>query len=99
MSHEVFNPRLNTQDTPANDINVFPNPSKAGQTLSLTSNNQSIEQVVLLDVAGRSYNLSINKTSPQEIQLGLSSQLNPGIYLLRLTLEDGSSLIKKLAVQ
>ncbi len=85
------------------DLQVYPNPVKAGQSITIARNNGNFYpgQVQLLSSSGQLvHRFQFSSTQQSSFQISLPSSLKPGLYFLQMT-EPGtqSSFTKKLIVQ
>ncbi|MGY0426922.1 MAG: glycoside hydrolase domain-containing protein, partial [Polaribacter sp.] len=80
-----------------NKITAFPNPIKSELKLQLSSSILSIKNIKLISMDGR---LILNKTvlgNPLNEKLDIST-INSGIYIIKIKLNDGSIIDKKLSI-
>jgi len=86
---------VNIYSADITDINVYPNPVKAGSnlTIDLINYTQASIEVELLDVTGRVV-LNEKYNNNQIISLEISSQLEAGIYSLRIGNQIQKLIIK-----
>jgi hypothetical protein len=79
----------------ASTFSVYPNPTNASFTARGFGNGNGV--LSLLDLNGR---LLLSKAfSGNEVEVGLASGTPSGIYLLKISMDDGSSYVDKLTVQ
>ncbi|MEO6348998.1 MAG: CotH kinase family protein, partial [Aquaticitalea sp.] len=85
---------IDEPDTNVSVTKIFPNPSKG--LVFIENKSMPIKKVQVYDLLGRLV-LTTNGRS-NKIQLDLSKQRS-NIYILKITLEDDSSLVKKVSKQ
>ena len=79
----------------ASSIKMFPNPTS--DLLRIESSLVGLSGVEVMDLSGRTV---MNKQTLNSTQITLDVEsLTPGAYLVRMSTEDGSSLVKHLVVQ
>jgi hypothetical protein len=88
----VWNEPLSTDENSIEDLVVYPNPTINNQINIDTQNNNPLN-VKILDVNGRVVFKKDNFTERQ-----LLFELNPGLYLLKISNEN-SNIVKKLLVK
>jgi hypothetical protein len=72
-------------------LSVYPNPSVG--SLNVSTNNISVKQVQLLDLTGKIiYSSSTNNTID-------TSRMSKGLYLLKVTADDGATASRKVVLQ
>ena len=78
------------------DFNIYPNPV-SNNYFSIQTDNEIIKNVAILDMEGKTvFRKNFDKEiSNTEIRYG---KLNPGLYLVKITTENGSG-IKKLLIE
>lgn len=81
-----------------NDIRIFPNPTDGAVQIELNQSQTPLRTVGVFDLHGRKVylNETFNNTETQTFQLG---NLDPGIYVLSITLSDGRVISKKVAIR
>lgn len=85
---------INDLTTNFTDTKVFPNPSKG--YVYIQNKNMPIVKAQVYDQLGRL--ILVNNIQSNEIQLDLNGKTK-SIYILKVTLEDGTSVIKKIIKQ
>lgn len=91
-----FNETLSIATNDFNQVNIFPNPTEGIITIH-TSNDNHLKMASVYDILGKQVAIFSNETSENLLNWNLES-LNSGIYLVRLTLADGSGSTKKIIV-
>lgn len=84
-----------------NIISVFPNPTTDNITITLNQTNEELFTIELLDVTGRKIKTFINNealSKQKTISLNLEN-INAGIYFLKITGSDNTSVTKKIIKQ
>ena len=76
---------LSTEEFSQSRINVYPNPVK--DILNIKSDIPNIESITITDLNGRTVK-SINYNTVSEVNCNISD-LNSGIYFLRIASTDG----------
>jgi hypothetical protein len=74
------------------EIEVFPNPT--WDSITVKWGNQQLQKISILDKAGKEIQTKILLKSQREAIL--SPRLSPGMYLIRLTTENGDSIVKTI---
>ena len=73
---------------------VYPNPAKDNITLDAGSNSILEENIIIIDMLGKTYNLPVLRKSENSLfEINLSS-LNEGIYFIRIQNEAEFELIR-----
>jgi hypothetical protein len=83
-------------------LNVYPNPLHQKFTLSLSPEYKGMVGLQLADVVGRVYELGKMplRNGGTVIELNVARlNLSPGVYFLRVNVEDGKTQVMKLIVQ
>lgn len=80
---------LSVEDFVVSDVNIFPNPSKDNWSIKL--NNQIIKSITIYNVLGKEVSF-LNPNSEEVLING--SDLNDGIYLAKISTDEGSKTIK-----
>lgn len=82
---------ISTEETiqPENRITIFPNPISNGQALQF---DKTVKAIEIIDINGRSIAQSVNNTM-------ILSNINPGLYLVKLTNEENKVQLSKLMVK
>jgi uncharacterized repeat protein (TIGR01451 family) len=75
-------------------VNVFPNPSQSSIQISIPSSTETMAQIRICDVLGKTVKL-ITNLNANSMQLDVSS-LEKGVYLLVVTSQSQQKIIKKL---
>jgi hypothetical protein len=92
LYHSItFCTRTNTEDTIAFNTMIYPNP--ASDIITVKSNLDKIYAVSLLDHLGKHYHTQYVKDYEGDLQV---SDLSRGMYILKIQLENGHKVIKKL---
>ena len=92
LYHSItFCTRTNTEDTIAFNTMIYPNP--ASDIITVKSNLDKIYAVSLLDHLGKHYHTKYVKDYEGDLQV---SDLSRGMYILKIQLENGHKVIKKL---
>jgi hypothetical protein len=96
----VLLPTALTADARATAFAAYPNPAHSSLTVTAELRTAGSVQLSLLDALGRTVQQQrlAAPAGPLSHTLALSS-LRPGIYVLRLTLPDGSSTSQRLVVE
>ena len=81
---------LSTRQVELADFNVFPNP--ASETLNISLNDGKAESGTIYDSLGK--RVKFFSVKSQEIQVDVH-ELNPGIYFVKIQLENGQILVRK----
>jgi hypothetical protein len=92
----TFNQTLSIDNQNITETNLYPNPSKGVMTIKTSSSN-ILEQALVYDVLGKQVANFQNNASENELKINLSN-LNKGVYLMRLVLEDGAQSTKKVII-
>jgi len=80
-----------------NDVVVYPNPSTDFVTFSTNNPLTSIASIEVIDIAGRMvFNNQTVNVSSEQVSV---KNLNAGLYVGRITLDNGTELIKKFSVR
>jgi hypothetical protein len=79
------------------DVSAFPNP--ANDVITWKTNNAAtmIQDIEMIDIAGRQVFTSQHVNS-NAVTIP-ASELLPGIYMSRITLENGKQVTKKIMIQ
>ena len=72
-------------------VSVYPNPVR--NTLYIKSMGNEIKEIVIMDLLGKSM------PQPNETEAIDMSQFKPGIYLIRITTKQGSTVTHKIVKQ
>lgn len=75
-------------------VNLYPNPSKDGSRILLTSKMDKISAVQILNLNGQVIGSSVTADSEGEYQIIPESTLKPGIYLISIRSESGNKTVK-----
>ena len=92
----TFNQVLSVDTQSITKVSLYPNPSKGEMTIKTSSSN-TLDQALVYDVLGKQVARFQNRTSNNELQMDLTN-LNNGVYLVRLILKDGSQSTKKVVI-
>ena len=92
----TFNQTLSIGEQELNQVRLFPNPSNGILNISTTASNR-LSEALVYDVLGKQVANLKNNTSNQQSKFDLNS-LNAGVYIIRLTLQDGSNVTKKIVL-
>ena len=92
----TLNQVLSNTDYEFNKVVITPNPSN-GFVKITTSNANILEKALVYDVLGKQVFTATNMNDDSKLQLDLSN-LNSGIYLVRIKLKDGSQSTKRLVL-
>lgn len=88
---------LNSLEFNENDISIYPNPVQNNLNICLNNNTGKNLELTLFDLSGK---IQMRKTicagNPSNFQMNVS-QLNPGLYLLKITSEK-QTLTKKINI-
>lgn len=76
------------------DVAVYPNPADEVLNVRFTANESA--QVLLLDVSGRV--VLTHQGNATDVRLDVSD-LNPGVYLMRITFDSGATELTKVTVR
>jgi len=91
-----FVANLNTLGASAN---IYPNPIQDNATLEITSQDNELVEISLLDVSGKTItaigNVNLQAQTTQTIEIDFVDY-ESGVYLLRVTNEAGDQLIKRV---
>ena len=87
---------LSVEDLNVTEVGFYPNPSKGIINID-TSTNNILKEVIVYDVLGKQVAKREFNTSDSHTNIDLN-QLNQGIYLVRIRLQDGSIVSKKLVL-
>jgi hypothetical protein len=74
------------------DIGLYPNPAHSFITVS--HRNQAVLSYEILDLTGRKLR-NVNVVNSKTVTIPVENLL-PGTYLIRLTLVDGSEIVRKI---
>ena len=88
---EIFD----TEDFDTSEVSLIPNP--ASDSLNIVINNTLISTITVIDLKG-SVILSESNLSVSEKSISIDS-LRSGIYLVKISSENGQSIIKKLVIK
>jgi hypothetical protein len=80
-----------------NDIEVFPNPTSNGLTVSW-SNSQAVNHVKLMDLTGRTFLVKYVNSGEDFVNLELS-QFTPGVYFVQIHCADNQILVEKVILK
>ncbi|MAO08665.1 MAG: hypothetical protein CL596_08140 [Alteromonas sp.] len=86
---------IGTEDFNQENVTLYPNP--ADDVLTINSSLQNLQRVALFDINGKKVK-EINASNRQEVELSVA-QLNPGLYMVKITSEKGQQHIEKLIVK
>lgn len=92
----TLNQVLSIDDQNLTQVSLYPNPSN-GMFNITTSNANMLKEASVYDVLGKQVAKFENSNANNQTQFDLT-QLNKGIYLVRLILEDGSQSTKKVVI-
>ena len=92
----TLNQVLSVDTQNVTEVSLYPNPSKGKMTIK-TSNSNTLDQALVYDILGKQVASFQNSTSNDELQMDLTN-LNNGVYLVKLVLEDGSLSTKKVII-
>nr|WP_321236791.1 spondin domain-containing protein [uncultured Psychroserpens sp.] len=92
----TFNQTLNVSEQELSQVRLFPNPSNGLLNITTTASN-ILSKAFVYDVLGKQVAKFDNNNSNQQLQFDLAN-LKTGIYLVRLALQDGSSITKKIVL-
>ncbi|WP_417431901.1 T9SS type A sorting domain-containing protein [Halpernia sp.] len=81
---------LSTKDVSAESLNVFPNPTK---NIVNFSGAKNIKLISVFDASGKQIQVRNSLFNNSQIDL---SNYNPGVYYLKIQLENGTSITKKI---
>jgi hypothetical protein len=87
---------LSVSDNEVTNVIMAPNPSN-GLVKITTSNANILKEAVVYDVLGKQVFSITNTNQDSKLNLDLSN-LNRGVYLVRLELKDGSQSTKRLVL-
>lgn len=78
-----------------NEINIFPNPAE--ENLNIISNHSSILKIEMLDITGQFIYAEEKKSDTQNTSASIISiqSFPPGLYFIKLKMEDGSEVMKR----
>jgi hypothetical protein len=81
---------------PSQSLQVYPNPSNDRFTITATLITAQDAVIFISDLAGRRLRkASFNQTNSIELNI---TDLNPGMYIVTMQLEDGPSITKRIIV-
>lgn len=86
--------RILSNSTLENKIQIFPNPAK--QSIAITNNDQLVFDLSLFTTEGKL--VSIYKLEKRQASLSLPENIQPGVYLLEFTGEQGS-FVKRILIE
>ncbi|MEH6535517.1 MAG: spondin domain-containing protein [Psychroserpens sp.] len=93
----TLNQVLSVDNQDMTEVSLYPNPSN-GQFTVTTSSANTLKEALAYDVLGKQVARFKNKNADNQTKFDLT-QLNQGIYLIRLVFEDGSQSTKKIAIK
>jgi hypothetical protein len=88
---------LNATPFGENNIMLYPNPAKYSVQVSLQNSSESLENICIYDVLGKTI-YSIPSISTNQVTMDVSN-LAKGVYLVEITSASHLKLIKKLVIQ
>ncbi|MFK5983363.1 MAG: PQQ-dependent sugar dehydrogenase [Flavobacteriaceae bacterium] len=86
---------LSNPDFNESDITLYPNP--VSDSLKISVKNTTIKNVIVYDLKGKAVITKVNLTNSEEI-IKVNS-LAAGIYMMKITSEKGSTIIKKIIIK
>ncbi|WP_177730235.1 T9SS type A sorting domain-containing protein [Flavobacterium inviolabile] len=90
----VNNTPMGTADHTIEGLKIYPNPASANDNLFITSDSGAAKSILMYDILGKEVkNTTTDNNSPVNL-----SQLNSGVYLLKVT-EEGKTATKKLIIK
>lgn len=92
----TFNETLSVNTSTFTEVSVFPNPSNGIININTSSANV-LEKATIYNVLGKRVATIMNDTSENHIAWNVHT-LNPGVYIVKLTLSDESSTTKKVII-
>ena len=92
-----FVAQLNTTTFGDNDIVLYPNPASSSVQISLQNSNESLDNIRIYDVLGKTIRTLTSITNNQ-VTMDVSN-LAKGIYLVEITSASHLKLIKKFVIQ
>ena len=94
--YKIIQHQIGTEDfSIENELTMLPNP--ASNNVSFILKNDTLKDIFLFDLGGRIVHSEKNISAEQKT-ISVSN-LNTGIYFVKITSEKGNSLLKKLIVQ
>jgi uncharacterized delta-60 repeat protein len=81
----------------ANGLSIFPNPNNGEFTLLVEQQNQKAIIEIFSTTGQRVYVQQLNATEKSALQI--RPELSAGVYLIRVTLEEGHVMLQKLIVE
>ncbi|MDG5492992.1 spondin domain-containing protein [Psychroserpens sp. SPM9] len=92
----TLNETLSVDTQNINSVGLYPNPSH-GKFKVLTSEANTLKSILVYDVLGKQVSKVEYKDANYQTQVDFT-QLNKGVYLVRLVLKDGSQSTKKVLI-
>jgi subtilisin family serine protease len=96
IAHSLLNSDVSLSKKNTTEFELFPNPTRDYVTVKLVSKN--IQSIKLINELGQTIKI-INKDNIGESTLLDLRNLNHGLYIIQLTLNNGTQLHKKILVQ
>jgi hypothetical protein len=76
---------------------MYPNPADSNVHISLKDANDTIENLTITDILGKTIK-SIQNINTTEINVDVSN-LTTGVYFVEITSDNNQKLVKKLVIQ
>ncbi len=88
----------NSNTNMENQIRIYPNPSVAGQTLNIESENE-ISVVEVVDIIGTVVKQQKNENPGTKKMSVLLEKCKPGVYVVKVKFPNNKYAIKKLLIK
>lgn len=84
--------------TNENQFLVFPNPTKSNTTIEYTLTKDNFVQLEVFDVLGKKLESPVNTIQPAGKQQINLNDLNPGVYFIKLTIQNQTNTIRLVVI-
>ena len=93
----TFVPNLSTSTFDENSVVVYPNPAKEMVQISLQHSTESISNIVIFDMIGKTIK-TVSGNNAQQVSIPIND-LATGVYLIEITTETNLKQVRKLIIK
>lgn len=89
----------NEEITESVELEIFPNPLKKEENNLMINASEAIQKVQLFNIVGQQLDFTSFDQQSKEINYQVESNLNPGIYLIKIGFENDRVAVRKLVIK
>ncbi len=83
----------------ANELFMYPNPIQKGTNCTVSIDSNTIKEIILVDLLGKSETVSFEKKDAKTITFSVPENKTKGIYLVKIMTKNDNILTEKLVIE